>query len=157
MNRNQMENLYKANKIEDYKLQSTEQLLKVHGIDYKKIDGYNRLDDINRVVYEKFIVNFFNVWGLESRTTLVPKGIYYVEETQYLAKENQEDDYYIVVGGIANIIDRNGFKSVLKTWEDKDYKHLKVEETESKTYLRFEYEHEDYKKWLHVIKEEEWY
>lgn len=73
----QIENLYEINGIEDCKLKSTDDLLKVHGIDFRAVDGYNRLDDLSRNVYEKFIVNIFNAWGLESRSTLVPKGIYF--------------------------------------------------------------------------------
>jgi len=162
MNRFQLENIYKANGLTDFKLKDTEDLLKVHGINYR-VEGYNRLDDLNRKLYEKFIVNIFNAFGLESRATLTPKGIYYVEEIDYLAKENPTDDYYIGVGGIVNVIDRNGMKSVHRTWNSENYKHLEVIEKPAKQYLRFEYEHGVYddgeprKEWLHVIKEDEWY
>lgn len=164
MNRFQIENIYEVNGLNDYKLKTTDDLLKCHGIDYKAVDGYNRLDDINRTIYEKFIVNFFNGLGLESRATLVPKAIYYVEQTDILVKENPEDDYFIVAGGIVKAIDRNGTKSVIRSWNDEDYKDLKPIENESTYYLRFEYEHGSYedgtprKEWLHVIKEgTEWY
>lgn len=36
MNRLQIENIYKLNGITDYKLKSTDDLLKCHGIDFKK-------------------------------------------------------------------------------------------------------------------------
>jgi hypothetical protein len=158
MNRFQIENLYEVNGLNDYRIRDTEDLLRVHGIDFKAVDGYNRLDDLNRAIYEKFIINIFNAFGLESRATLIPKGIYWVEDIQYLVKENLEDDYFIVGGGIVKSIDRNGLKSVLRTWSDEDYKHLEIKENEAKTYLRFEYEHEGRKEWLHVIKEgKEWY
>ena len=157
MERKQIENLYKINGLTDYKLRNTEDLLKVHGIDFKAVEGYNRLDDLSRAVYEKFIVNIFNVFGLESRATLIPKGIYFVEDTDYLIKENPEDDYFIVTGGIVKIIDRNGMKSVLRSWTDEDYKDIEPIESDSKTYLRFEYEHDNRKEWLHVTKEDSWY
>lgn len=157
MNRFQIENLYKVNGLNDYKLRNTEDLLKVHGIDFKAVDGYKRIDDINKRLYEKFIVNIFNAFGLESRATLVPKGIYFVEDINYLAKKSQDDDYFIVVGGVVYSIDKNGMKSVLHTWKDEDYLHLKVTESESKKYLRFEYEHQGCSKWLHVITENSWY
>jgi hypothetical protein len=158
MERKQIENLYKINGLTDYKLNSTGDILKVHGIDFRAVDGYNRLDDINRSIYEKFIVNIFNAFGLESRSTLIPKGIYFVEQTDLLAKENPEDDYYIVVGGVVMAIDRSGLKSVLYKWEDEDDKHLEVKESESTQYLRFEYAHQGRREWLHVIKDgKEWY
>jgi hypothetical protein len=164
MNRFHLENLYQANGLEDYKLRTTEDLLKCHGIDFKSVDGYNRIDDINRAIYEKFIINFMNGLGLESRAELVPKGIYWVEDTTYLVKENQEDDYFTVAGGHIDAIDRSGLKTVLHTWIDEDYKHLEITEKEAEKYLRFVYEHGTYedgtprKEWLHVIKEgKEWY
>lgn len=164
MDKKQIENLYRINGVTDYRLKGIEDLLRCHGIDFKQVDGYARLDDINKAVYEKFIVNIFNALGLESRSELVPKGIYYVEETDYLFKENPEDDYYTVIGGIVKIIDRNGMMSVLRTWNDEDYKDVEPSMSESRNYLRFEYEHGKHedggprKEWLHVIKDgKEWY
>jgi len=84
----QIEKMYEINGLKDYKLKTTGDLLKVHGIDFKEVRGYNRLDDLNRVIYEKFIVNLFNGLGLESRATMIPEGIYYVEDIGYLAKED---------------------------------------------------------------------
>ena len=156
MERNQIENLYKVNGIKDYQLRNTEDLLKIHGIDFKAVEGYNRIDDLNRAIYEKFIINFLNGLGLESRATVVPKGIYWVEDIQYLVKENSEDDFFTVAGGIINVIDRNGLKSVLRTWNDKDYINHEIIEGEASTYLRFAYEHDGRAEWLHV-KENNWY
>lgn len=154
----QIENLYKVNGLDDFQLRSPEDILKVHGIDFKEVDGYNRLDDLNRSIYSKFIVNIFNTWGLESRSTLVPKGIYFVEESQYLVKEDPKDDYYTVSGGVVMALDRSGLKTVLRKWKDEDYKDLEVKESEATHYLRFEYEHQGRTEWLHVINDgKEWY
>ena len=158
MNRSQLENLYRVNGLTDYKLRNTEDLLRVHGIDYKAVDGYNRLDDLNRTIYEKFIINIFNAWGLDSRATLIPKGIYWVQDSDYLVKETPTQDYYSVAGGIVYAVDRHGNKTVLHEWEDEDYKHLERIIEDPKAYLRFEYEHDGRNEWLHVIHEgREWY
>jgi len=150
-----IENLYKNNGLINYKLGNTSDLLKVHGIDFKAVKGYSELDDIHRSIYEKFIINFMNGLGLESRISLIPKAIYYVEDISYVVPE---EDYFLVVGGHINIIDRNGAKSLLRSWRDDDYKDKKYTEDEAENYLRFEYEHNDNKEWLHVIKEgNEWY
>lgn len=158
MNRSQLENLYQVNGLKDFKIKSTEDLLKVHGIDFRAVEGYSRLDDLNRAIYEKFIINIFNAWGLDSRASLVPKGIYWVEDSDYLVKEKPEQDYYTVSGGIVYVIDRNGLKTVHREWQDEEYKdHERIIE-KPKNYLRFEYEHEGRNEWLHVIKEgKEWY
>lgn len=157
MNRFQLEKLYEVNGLKDYKLKTPEDLLKTHGIDFREVDGYSRLDDLNKHLYKKFIVNLFNGLGLESRATMFPKGIYFVEDVDYLAKENPEDDFFLIVGGLVNVIDKNGLKTVLRSWNDEDYKDLEATESEAKTYLRFEYEHHDRAEWLHVTDEYTWY
>lgn len=156
MTRTQIENMYLANGLKDFRLHTTEDLLKVHGIDFKRVDGYDRLDDLNKAVYEKFIINFFNGQGLDYRD-IVPKGIYFVEEVNFLVKENPTDNYYTVAGGKVLIIDKNGLKTVHEYWLHNDYKDLEVTEGKPNIYLRFEYKHQGVSEWLHVINEKKWY
>lgn len=157
MNRHQLEKLYEINGLRDYKLKSAEDLIKTHGIDPREVDGYSLLDDLSRQLYEKFIINFFNGLGLDSRATLIPQGIYYVEEIEYLAKEDPKDDYYIVTGGLVLAIARNGVKTVHSSWRDENYQNLDSSESKPKRYLRFEYEHQGRKEWQHVVNEDTWY
>lgn len=164
MNRNQIENLYRVNGLGDFILKEPSDLLRVHGIDLRVVDGYAGLDDENRAIYVGFIINIFNATGLDSRAGLIPTGIYLVEESDYLVKEDPEQDYYDVAGGVVFSIDRNGEKTLLHQWEDEDYRHLERIVEEPKTYLRFEYQSgtdsngEPRKVWLHVInKGNNWY
>lgn len=98
MKRSEIKNLYIENGIYDLKLRNTEDLFKVHGIDFKDVEGYNKLDEVHRTIYEEFIVKMFNSWGIKARSTIVPKGIYLIDDVQYLIEENPKDDYYIVCG-----------------------------------------------------------
>lgn len=163
MNRFQLEKLYEVNGLKDYKLKIADDLLRTHGINFKAVEGYTRLDDLNKILYEKFIVNLFNGLGLDSRMTMIPKGIYFVEDFDYLVKENPDDEYWQVAGGLVLAIDKNGLKTVHRSWQDEDYKTLVEEFPESmiegkaKTYLRFEYEHNEREEWLHVIDSKTWY
>jgi len=157
MNRSQLEKLYEVNGLKDYSLKTADDLLRTHGINFKAVEGYTRLDDVNKLLYEKFIINLFNGLGLDSRMTMVPKGIYYVEDFDYLVKENPEDDYFNVAGGLVMAIDKNGLKTVHRSWKDDDYTHLEMTKGKPKTYLRFEYEHNDREEWLHVIDPKTWY
>lgn len=75
-------------------------------------------------VYEKFIVKIFNALGLENRATLVLKGICFAEETDYLVKQESQDNFYTSIGGDIKIIDKGGTKSILRTWSDEDYKNV---------------------------------
>jgi len=154
----QYEKIYKANGLKDNLLRSTDDLLKIYGIDYREVDGYSRLDDLNKQLYLKFIVNFYNAQGLNSRATIVPKGIYFVEDMDYMVKENPDDDYFTSAGGLILAIDKNGLKTVHWSWKNENYKHLKLIEGKVKTYLRFEYEHYGREGcWLHITDEKTWY
>lgn len=154
----QLENLYKVNGITDYRLKNTQDLLKTHGIDYKAVNGYNNLDDVNKLLYEKFIINIYNAYGLEARATLIPKGIYFVEDIKYLVKlEDDEGEYFVAAGGVVTSIDKKGKKTVLHSWEDEEYKQHIKSETEISTYLRFEHSIQGRNEWLHVTGENSWY
>lgn len=152
-----LEKLYEINGLIDYRLKTLDDLLKVHDIDYREVDGYNRLDDLNRKLYEKFIVNFYNAQGLDSRAALNPLGIYYVEDYEYIARENPEDDFYVTTESFVMVIDRNGLKTVHEHFKDEKYSNLESIRVKSKFYLRFEYEHYGTKTWQHVIDEHTWY
>lgn len=155
----EIENLYKINAINDYQLRNTDDLLKVHSINFKKVDGYNELDDSNKKIYEKFIVNFFNGLGLDSRSEVVPKGIYWVKNMQHRLKEDPE----IISGEVILVIKKDGLMKIHRVWMDKDYTECETIELESDTsvYLRFEYEYgirgdgTPRKEWLRVTKEGE--
>ena len=54
-------------------------------------------------------------------------------------------------------IDKNGLKTVHRSWKDDDYKHLEMIQGKTKTYLRFEYEHNERAEWLHVTDLKTWY
>jgi len=157
MNRKQLENIYLSNGLKDFQLKSFDDLLKVHGINYTEVDGFKRLDDVNKQLYSKFILNIYNAWGLDSRATLTPRGIYFVEDIDYLVKENPDDDFFIVAGGIVRSIDKNGIRTVLHNWVHESYTGLEITEGKPKYYLRFEYEHHDRSEWLHVTGEKTWY
>lgn len=161
MTRTQLENIYNANELNDYRLKNTEDLLKVHGIDYKKVKGYEDLEDFNKEIYEKFIIKIFNSWSFDSRALLIPKAIYWVEDIEYIVKD--QDSLYVAAKVIYSI-DKNGKRKILREWEDIDYTGFEKIEDEPEFYLRFEYESgtdsegKPIKEWLHVIKEgNEWY
>jgi hypothetical protein len=157
MNRSQLEKIYQDNGLKNYKLRTTEDLFNVHGIDFKAVEGYDRLDEANKAIYERFIINFFNGQGLDYRD-IVPKGIDFVEDVQLLIKENETDDHFTVAGNTVKAIDKDGIKTVLHDWLYEDYKGLKVTQDEPYLYLRCEYEHQGRSKWLHVTHEgTQWY
>jgi hypothetical protein len=157
MERFEIEELYKQNGLEDFKLGSVEDLEEVHKIKIEKIEGFATLDDANKMLFKEFLINFLNALGLESRAELTPKFVYYVEEITYLTKEDKSDDYYIIKGTIVNAITKNGDKFKIHEWKDSDYKDFPVLKTETTNYLRFSYKHYEREEWLHVKDPHSWY
>lgn len=157
MNRFKLEKLYEVNGLTDYKLKTPDNIFNTHGIDYMAVKGFESLDDLNRELYAKFIVNFMNGLGLDSRAVLIPKGIFYVEDYDFIAKEKAEDEYWQVTGGEVISIDRNGKRKAHRSWQNDDYQHLTSIPAKSEFYLRFEYKHAGRNEWLHVIDPKTWY
>ncbi len=154
-----LENLYKQHGLTDFKLRTTDDILKIFGIDCQSIKGFDTLDDENKELYQKFIVNFYNGLGLGSKATLVPESIFWVEDTVYLAKESPENSYWTEVGGMQKCIDKNGVKTLYGEWIHEDFKDLEITKDEKrvKEYLRFGYKHHGEDEWLRVITDKIWY
>ena len=83
MERSQLESIYKFNGLDNFKLKTLGDLQKVHAIDYR-ISGYKTLDKLNKDLYQKFLINFFNAWGLDARDTLKPTKVHYIKKGEYL-------------------------------------------------------------------------
>ena len=157
MTGSELQYIYQANGLTDYQLRDEHDLLFTHGVNVKKLPGYSQLDEANAKLYVAFIVNFFNAQGLDSRATLVPTGIHYVEDIELLAKEDPTDEYFTIVGGIVKIINKDGTQTLHDEWRGEAYEDLEAIQDKPKRYLRFEYEHYERPGWLHVIGAHQWY
>jgi uncharacterized membrane protein len=71
MNMNQIKNICITNGLNEFKVTSHDDLIKVHGIDVLRIEGYSTLSLDNKVIFDSFIINFFNAWGLEQKLSAV--------------------------------------------------------------------------------------
>lgn len=157
MNRFQMEAIYEANGCVDYRLRNTDDLLKVHGIDFAKTKGFDELDEKNKLFFEQFIVNYFNAQGLDTKMTMLPKGIYFVEDADYLVKRTDDgDEYCEVVGGLVMKFMANGKMTKHKKWLDKDHKDSAFFLGKTKQYLRFEYRIHNRNEWQHIYSSTNW-
>ncbi len=140
------------------KINTTDEILELYGVDFKDVKGYEGLTDANKEIYKTFIVNLYNAWGSESRETLVPMGIYWVEHNEHLTKEDPEDEGYLIIGSTIYSIDKEGNKVLHRKWISEGSEDSPILETDKSEYLRFEYKHRGRKEWLHVIKDgKEWY
>lgn len=76
MDRSKLEELYRENGLLNYYLESTEDLLKIHGIDYTKIKGYEALDTYSKEIFKEFIIYYWNREGLDSRIAMRPVKVF---------------------------------------------------------------------------------
>lgn len=152
----QIQNIYDANNLTDYKLRNLRDLKAIHGIDYK-IDGYDQLKNEHKDIYEKFIINFFNGWGLDARATIVPESINYVKETDTVGKESLDSDCYVSVKFKVEVIGK-GTEILTPLFENLyDVEYVGELEEDVSYYLRFQYKMYDAVGWLHVDKETSWW
>lgn len=155
MEYNQLENIYISNGLNDFLLKDTDDLIKIHGINYK-IKGYENLDKLNKSIYKGFLINFFNTFGLELRSKIVPLKIFYARDTSYCAKTVDDENCYVTV---KRIIEPMGINSTLKSIEynNCDCEYVGSLEKEEEYYLRFEYLIDNENEWLHIKSEKSWY
>lgn len=164
MERFQMENIYKVNGLSDYKIKNIDDLLKCHGIDCDNLNGYKYLKEEDKNVFEKFIVNFYNAHGINRRMTMIPKGIYRVENVEYLVFDKEDKNFIVDSKTEVYELRNNGERILLRTYVSDGFNESDVREVEKEQYLRYEYD-EGYVKdnndrcdWLHVIDEgKQWY
>lgn len=151
-----LEDQYKINGLTENKLNVLEDILNVYGLDVLEVEGYDTLTDENKNLYKKFILNFFNGWGLEARSTIKPISFNEVEELEHIGQENSDDGYVTTLLHEIYVIRNDGSKELFKVWENKEDK-LEIKDTIKNRYLRFEYEIYGRKEWLHILNENEWY
>lgn len=165
MERKIIEQYYKNRGLNNYQLHVVDDILFVHGINILEIEGYNTLTEKNKELFRCFIVNFFNAWGLEARSTIFPISIHYVFDIERLGKEYDDDpdDVFVTLNNeviVMKCLEGDVLYSAgkhLRNYMNKDYKHLRCVDTIKKYYLRFSYKIYEREEWLHVITPTEWY
>ena len=156
MNRFQMETIYEANGLDDYKLNTSEDLLKCHGISIPCVSGYSDLTEENKVIFNKFILGYLNGIGLDYRMIFSPVSVNYVEDIDYTApdpdyKDDLENNTVVSVKRVINIIKKDGTKEQFHKYQEKEYKNLEYTKKFVNHYLRFEFKEGKRKVWLHVL------
>lgn len=154
MKRYELEQRYQEYGCKDFKLRNLEDLKNIHGYDVEKLTGYDGLPQEQRELFDKTVIKFFNVWGLDNRVRLKPKSINYVYEVNYSMPI--DDEFSNDVGMDIYVIKNDG-KTVGKRLHrykfDKNADFRSCEKYGGKNYLRFELDDE----WYHFTPNGEWY
>jgi len=164
MNRTQLINLFEVNGLTDYQLKNTADLLKVFGIKLEEVEGFETLSDKNKDLFSEFILNFYNIHGIDNKLLIEIKSIFFVTEQETCLQKNNDDDYLSFYKSTTTVLDKDLKPlKLLKEYKDKSLsnKEYKEVEIEPKFYLRFDYiwNYDDgiKKEWLHVVNQNEWY
>lgn len=164
MNGRQLERIYLENGLEKMQLRNEYDLVKIHGIDYSEVDGFNKLSQENKEAFKNFIPKFYNGWGLNARVTIIPQSISYVEEVEYsYSSEDRNNGTYLSHAGSSIWkIHSNGERTMISNvFDDEEVgSDLSLSPSTPKRYLKFEYTIYDSRnlEWLHVLKNgTEWY
>lgn len=163
MNRKQLMNLFETNGLTNYQLRNASDLFKIFGIKSEEIQGFDTLGDENKDLFSEFLLNFYNIHGIDNKLAITPEYIYLVEEIETCVKENPEDDYLVHSGTKITVLDKDlNSLQVLMNTSDEEHKALEKIIMEPKVYLKFVYVYQypdgdSKKEWLHVTSETEWY
>lgn len=139
--------------LDDYRLKNVNDLYQMHEVNIEKIEGYDTLNDLEQWTFKRFIVNYYNTWGLDIRDELKPLNIYRVQQADLLYYENDEP---VIVGyELARFIEGEFVLHEINI--DEEYRNIELERYEPSTYLRFTFEKGSREQWLHIVDEKTWY
>ena len=153
-------NIYEANGLNEMQLLSHQDLLRCHGIIANDIKGYEGLTDENKAIYQEFIINFFNSYGLKARNRIEPKKIYWCKEVNYRIVDeivNNKKIYATITQEVYSI-DKFGNEELISRRKiNENYDNVEVLKEEGRQYLRFEFKYDEEDGWVHVISPTEFY
>lgn len=137
----------------NFELRNLADLQYIHDIDYKEISGFETLAIADKEALKIFLVRFFNAWGLEARSSIVPIRVHAVLKRWYWIKHPKEENISIWIKEEHIAIDSTG-KELFKIYESIEEEYLTLLHQSIKQeeiYLRFEYKSSDSSGWIHII------
>ena len=159
---NEVCRLYRENGLEDYLLQNASDTKKIHGFDHKDTKGYEDLSEYNKQLFEKYLVNFMNSCGMNTKITMYPTYVHFVTETHYLREcgvdEETGSKVFEDFGRKVVINKLNGrTKQLKKFFYDEEHSEKDATKTTEEKYLRVEWKIGKKREWYHVIEPDNWY
>ena len=151
MDKLKLERLYKEKGLLDFKLKTEEDLFYIHGIKVDQIEGYCKLDMAEKRIFDKFIINLLNAYGIEYRS-ITPIKVYVAVEKTYVIETDAIKECVI-----RRIVTNHKTREIESIWTFDRFKDEKGKLSYVEKYMRFEYVKDGVKSWLHVNKNGGWY
>lgn len=161
MNIDQLILKYQQKNRHDMRLLSVDDLLEIHGVDYKKVKGFNTLSEQNKSLFKSFIVQFYNAQGMRGKLTLVPENIAYVNERYWsgivLNADGSSSRYILKQEQRAIDAIGNNLRVIFSKIDERYDSSLPNIIERQSFYLRFDYKMYDRLAWLHIEKDISWW
>jgi len=161
MSRQEIERNYEQSDCRDYHLRSSDNLLAIYHINFAGVKGYGELTEDNKTLYQAFIVNYWNAFGLDTRMTMQPIAINFVEDQEFNFEYIDSYDstpMCATAKRVIQVLTAQGKKKPLHKFINKDFiKKGPLVASTPKKYLRFEYKINGCNEWMHVLGAKEWY
>lgn len=73
MSRFNLERAYEERGLNDYKLRNIDDLFYIYSIKMNQIEGYFKLDEQDRTLFNSFMINYFNIHGFSGKKISILK------------------------------------------------------------------------------------
>lgn len=83
--------------IRSFVLRSADDIESIYGFDPRGIEGYDELDDEDKEIYGAFIVRFYNSWGLDARSNIMPLNVEKRDESMKMKFRHYETENYLTI------------------------------------------------------------
>lgn len=85
--------------LDNFKVTSIEDIEKIYNVYPLKVRGYKSLSPDMQKHYERFIINFYNAWGLEAREDIKPISVKCIPKENYIKVTFEKDWYHLLPNG----------------------------------------------------------
>ncbi|MDS0527106.1 hypothetical protein NNC19_15550 [Clostridium sp. SHJSY1] len=73
MRRSSFERIFEERGLQEYKIQTLDDLFYIYNVKMNQIDGYFDFDEAERVLIDNFTINYFNHYGLQNNGIAILK------------------------------------------------------------------------------------
>ena len=132
--------MYKERGLEDFNLRNAEDLLVIHGVNLRQIEGFSKLEERYKCVFINSVINYLNYSDFGSRA-ITPLRVYVAMEKRYVSEDGKE---------VKAEVFRVGSNEVRSTWEDEGFKGRNMRIDSVMRYVRFEFIEEGNECWMQI-------
>lgn len=153
--------LYQKYGRNDFRLKSVEDILNIHNFDILETPGYEDLTEENKRLFEEYVITHMNSVGMNTKITMWPKSVHFVEELTYCGPEEWDEEeqrsFRWEIGRETIIVKANGRTKKFKKYMDEGKTDADIDKTTTKRFLRVDWKFGKENVWFHVLEPGRYY